>query len=53
MDREAWWVTVHGVTKSHTTEQLNSNNSKGVLGMEKKDEVSRTCVCEWPLRSKC
>ena len=21
-DREAWWVTVLGVTKSHTTEQL-------------------------------
>ena len=27
MDREAWWVTVHGVTKeSDMTEQLNTNH---------------------------
>ena len=26
MDREAWWATVHGVTKElSTTEQLNNN----------------------------
>ena len=31
MDRGAWWVTVHGVTKElDTTEQLN-NNSNSVL----------------------
>ena len=23
MDREAWWVTAHGVAKLDTTEQLN------------------------------
>ena len=27
MDKGAWWVTVHGVTKDlNSTEQLNSNN---------------------------
>ena len=27
MDRGAWWITVHGVTKeSDMTEQLNSND---------------------------
>ena len=26
MDRETWWVTVHGVTKSRT--QLNTNTFK-------------------------
>ena len=27
MDREAWWTTVHGITKeSDTTEQLNNKN---------------------------
>ena len=27
MDRGAWQVTVHGVTKSDTTEQLNNNKT--------------------------
>ena len=24
MDRGTWWATVHGVTKSHTTERLST-----------------------------
>ena len=35
-----------GLKESDTTEQLNNNNSQGELGMEKKDGVGRTCVCE-------
>ena len=27
MDRGAWWVTVHGVTNSYTTEQLSMHSS--------------------------
>ena len=26
-DREVWWAAVYRVTKSDTTEQLNSNNN--------------------------
>ena len=34
MDREAWWATVHGVTKkSDAIERLNNNNKT------KKDET--------------
>ena len=29
MDREAWWATVHGLTKDLDTQQLKTNNSKG------------------------
>ena len=29
MDREAWWATVHGLTKELDTQQLKTNNSKG------------------------
>ena len=29
MDREAWRSAVHGVTKSHTTEQLNRSEEVG------------------------
>ena len=28
-DREAWCAVIHGVTKLHTTDQLNSNNGVG------------------------
>ena len=29
MDREAWWATVHRLTKDLDTQQLKTNNSKG------------------------
>ena len=42
MDREAKVsYSPWGCQESDTTKQLN-NNSKGVLGMEEKDEVRRT-----------
>ena len=35
MDREAWWATVHGVTKELLqTERLN-NNSKSRVGLKR------------------
>ena len=40
MDREAWWTTVHGITKeSDTTEQLNNNKKKRIRGGVGPDRV--------------
>ena len=32
MDRGAWWATVHGVTKSQTTEQLSARIAHLFIG---------------------
>ena len=33
MDREAWWATVHGVTKELDTTEWLSTHTLGVFGM--------------------
>ena len=45
MDREAWWATVHEVTESDMTQQLNSNNKQKFLHTQKKSEVCQSLSC--------
>ena len=33
MDREAWWATVHGVTKNRMTQQLKKQQTQAGLSL--------------------
>ena len=53
MDRGAWWVTVHGVTESDTTEQLSTQQHDGKgktsrLRLLKAQEEPCLCLTESP-----
>ena len=48
MDRGAWWATIHGVTKSDTTEQLSTAHTQPVLqhvDIIKPPFITKTWVC--------
>ena len=42
MDREAWWVTVHGVAKSWT--QLSDSHTTSLLNI-----MENVLICKFPL----
>ena len=49
MDREAWWATVHGVTKSGTRQKQLSTVQLYVYMVQKVESESRSVVSDYAM----